>query len=82
MQENYELAEQVADEWPRDGEQRDLSLLAHQVIRLRDRLAAEIELARLAERERCAKIVRELWSDPKGVFTANYVENAIRNPNT
>lgn len=33
-----DLAEQVASEWPLGGEQRDLSLLAHEVLRMRTRI--------------------------------------------
>lgn len=33
----------------------------------------------LKEREACAKIAHDLWDDPEGAYTADYVEAAIRN---
>lgn len=63
MPENYELAEQVAAEWPQGGEQRDLSILAHQVLRQRDRV---MELERVIAQALIVSREGELWSARRG----------------
>ena len=42
-----------------------------------DHVRQAFDLGVMFERQRCAKITRDLWHDPEGAYTADYVEAAI-----